>query len=159
MNIIELILKNKLDEAREEIFLRLNEIASSRLEESKQNIGKEYCDEYEIIEEEFDAEEEGLLTEAVKSRNVIRQGRILKIRRRIRRNAKGRIVVQKNVRKSAVKGFRISGNKVVRIPAIQRIQKARKLKRYWKTKGKAKLNRTLLKRKMSLRRRKSMGIR
>ena len=159
MNIIELILKNKLDEAREEIFLRLNEIASSRLEESKQNIGKEYCDEYEIIEEEFDAEEEGLLTEAVKSRNVIRQGRILKIRRRIRRNAKGRIVVQKNVRKSAVKGFRISGNKVVRIPAIKRIQKARKLKRYWKTKGKAKLNRTLLKRKMSLRRRKSMGIR
>ena len=159
MNIIELILKNKLDEAREEIFLRLNEIASSRLEESKQNIGEEYCDEYEIIEEEFDAEEEGLLTEAVKSRNVIRQGRILKIRRRIRRNAKGRIVVQKNVRKSAVKGFRISGNKVVRIPAIQRIQKARKLKRYWKTKGKAKLNRTLLKRKMSLRRRKSMGIR
>ena len=159
MNIIELILKNKLDEAREEIFLRLNEIASSRLEESKQNIGEEYCDEYEIIEEEFDAEEEGLLTEAVKSRNVIRQGRILKIRRRIRRNAKGRIVVQKNVRKSAVKGFRISGNKVVRIPAITRIQKARKLKRYWKTKGKAKLNRTLLKRKMSLRRRKSMGIR
>lgn len=159
MNIIELILKNKLDEAREEIFLRLNEIASSRLEESKQNIGEEYCDEYEIIEEEFDAEEEGLLTEAVKSRNVIRQGRILKIRRRIRRNAKGRIVVQKNVRKSAVKGFRISGNKVVRIPAIKRIQKARKLKRYWKTKGKAKLNRTLLKRKMSLRRRKSMGIR
>lgn len=160
MNIIELILKNKLDEAKEEIFFRLNEIASSKLEESKKNIGENYCeDEYEIIEEEFDADEEGLLTEAVKSRNIVRQGRILKIRRRIRRNAKGRIVVQKNVRKSAVKGFRISGNKVVRIPAIQRIQKARKLKRYWKTKGKAKLNRTLLKRKMSLRRRKSMGIR
>ena len=38
------------------------------------------------------------------------------------------------------------------------IQKARKLKRYWKTKGKAKLRRTLLKRKMSIRRRTSMGI-
>lgn len=159
MNIIELILKNKLDEAKEQIFIRLNEIASTKLEESKQKIGEEYCDEYEIVEEEIEVDEDSLLTEAVKSRNVIRQGRILKIRRRIRRNAKGRIVVQKNVRKSAVKGFRISGNKVVRIPAITRIQKARKLKRYWKTKGKAKLNRTLLKRKMSLRRRKSMGIR
>ena len=159
MNIIELILKNKLDEAKEQIFIRLNEIASTKLEESKQKIGEEYCDEYEIVEEEIEVDEDGLLTEAVKSRNIIRQGRILKIRRRIRRNAKGRIVVQKNVRKSAVKGFRISGNKVVRIPAITRIQKARKLTRYWKTKGKAKLNRTLLKRKMSMRRRKSMGIR
>ena len=159
MNIIELILKNKLDEAKEQIFIRLNEIASTKLEESKQKIGEEYCDEYEIVEEEIEVDEDGLLTDAVKSRNIIRQGRILKIRRRIRRNAKGRIVVQKNVRKSAVKGFRISGNKVVRIPAITRIQKARKLKRYWKTKGKAKLNRTLLKRKMSMRRRKSMGIR
>ena len=76
----------------------------------------------------------------------------------IRRNKKGRIIVQKNIRKSAIKGFRISGNRVVRIPAIQRIQKSRKLKRYWKTKGKSKLRRTLLKRKMSLRRRASMGI-
>lgn len=159
MNIIELILKNKLDEAKEQIFIRLNEIASTKLEESKQKIGEEYCNEYEIVEEEIEVDEDSLLTEAVKSRNIIRQGRILKIRRRIRRNAKGRIVVQKNVRKSAIKGFRISGNKVVRIPAITRIQKARKLKRYWKTKGKAKLNRTLLKRKMSMRRRKSMGIR
>lgn len=159
MNIIELILKNKLDEAKEQIFIRLNEIASTKLEESKQKIGEEYCNEYEIVEEEIEVDEDSLLTEAVKSRNIIRQGRILQIRRRIRRNAKGRIVVQKNVRKSAVKGFRISGNKVVRIPAITRIQKARKLKRYWKTKGKAKLNRTLLKRKMSMRRRKSMGIR
>jgi hypothetical protein len=90
--------------------------------------------------------------------NIVRQGRIQKIRRRIRRNAKGRIVVQRNVRRSAVKGYRISGNTLKRIPAMQRIQKARKLKRYWKTKGRAKLNRTLLKRKMSMRRRKSMGI-
>ena len=36
-------------------------------------------------------------------------GKIQKIRRRIRRNAKGRIVVQKNKRRSAIKGYRISG--------------------------------------------------
>lgn len=161
MNTIDLILNGKLDEAKENLFFRLNEIASKKLEESKEVIGKNFS---EFVEENFDLEidvddEAQLLDEAVKSRNVIRQGRVLKIRRRIRRNAKGKIIVQRNVRKSAVKGFRISGNKVVRIPAIQRIQKARKLKRYWKTKGKARLNRTLLKRKMSLRRRKSMGIR
>lgn len=161
MSIVELILTGKLDEAKEGLFLRLNEIATQKLDEAKQTVGESFC---EPIEEEFDLEidideEPQLLDEAVKSRNIIRQGRIMKIRRRIRRNKKGKIIVQRNVRKSAVKGFRISGNKVVRIPAIQRIQKARKLKRYWKTKGKAKLNRTLLKRKMSMRRRKSMGIR
>jgi hypothetical protein len=96
--------------------------------------------------------------EEIAEANIQRMGRIQKIRRRIRRNAKGRIIVQRNVKRSAIKGFRISGNTVKRIPAMQRINKARKLKRYWKTKGKAKLNRTLLKRKMSLRRRKSMGI-
>ena len=85
-------------------------------------------------------------------------GRIKKIRRRIRRNAKGRIIVQRNVRKSAIKGYRLSGGTVRRIPAIERIKKARKLKRYWKTKGRAKLTRTLMKRRMSIRRRKSMGI-
>jgi hypothetical protein len=102
---------------------------------------------YEWVEEELD------------EANVMRMGRITKIRRRIRRNAKGRIVVQKNVRKSAIKGYRLSGNRIVRIPTIQRLQKSRKLKRYWKTKGKAKLRRTLMKRSISLRRRKSMGIR
>jgi hypothetical protein len=91
--------------------------------------------------------------------NIVRMGRVQKIRRRIRRNAKGRIVVQKNVRRSSIKGYRISGNTVKRIPATVRLHKARMLKRSWKTTRKSKLRRTLLKRKMSLRRRSSMGIR
>jgi hypothetical protein len=72
-------------------------------------------------------------------------GRVQKIRRRIRRNAKGRIVVQKNVRRSAIKGYRVAskGNVVKRIPATERIQKARLLKRSWKTTRRAKLRRTL----------------
>ena len=86
-------------------------------------------------------------------------GRIQKIRRRIRRNAKGRIVVQKNVRRSGIKGYRISGNTVKRIPAAARLKKARLLKRSWKTTRRAKLRRSLLKRKMSMRRRTSMGLR
>lgn len=141
MSIIDLIFQNKLSEAKEEIFSRLNDIVAKRIEESKRALAADIYDEE--------------LTEA----NVIRQGRIQKIRRRIRRNAKGQIVVQRNVKRSAIKGFRVSGNTVKRIPATARIQKARKLKRYWKTKGRAKMNRVLLKRKMSMRRRKSMGIR
>ena len=142
MRLIDLILENKLVEAKEELFTRLNEVAAKRLEEIKRTVAADIYEEVEVIDEA----------------NIQRMGRIQKIRRRIRRNAKGRIIVQRNVRRSAIKGFRISGNTVKRIPAMARIQKSRKLKRYWKTKGRAKLNRTLLKRKMSLRRRTSMGI-
>ena len=142
MKLIELIFEGKLVEAKEELFTRLNEVASKRLEEIKRTVAADIYEEVEVIDEA----------------NIQRMGRIQKIRRRIRRNAKGRIIVQRNVRRSAIKGFRISGNTVKRIPAMARIQKSRKLKRYWKTKGRAKLNRTLLKRKMSLRRRTSMGI-
>ena len=111
------------------------------------------------ITEEIEVDEE-VLEEAAKKRNpnIQKMGRITKVRRRIRRNKKGKIVVQKNVRKSGVKGYRISGNTVKRIPATVRLRKARLLKRSWKTTRKAKLRRTLLKRKMSMRRRKSMGL-
>ena len=145
VSLIDLIVEGKLAEAKELIFSRLDNIAYENLQEEKVIVGSTT---YVVVEEE--------LNEA--SSNIVKMGRIKKIRRRIRRNAKGRIIVQKNVRKSAIKGYRVSGNRVVRIPTIQRIQKARKLKRYWKTKGKARLRRTLLKRKMSIRRRTSMGI-
>lgn len=146
MSLVDLIVSGRLAEAREVVFAMLDVMSSERLQEEKIVVGQ---DTYTLVEEVL---EEG-------SPNVIKMGRIKKIRRRIRRNAQGRIIVQKNIRKSAIKGYRVSGSTVKRIPAIQRIQKARKLKRYWKTKGKAKLRRTLLKRKMSIRRRTSMGIR
>ena len=145
MNFIDLIIAGKLDEAKEKLFDRLHEITAKRLQEAKQYV---VADSFEEIEE------------AVKRNpNIIRQGRIQKIRRRIRRNAKGRIVVQKNRRRSAIKGYRIAGNTVKRIPAYTRIRKARLLKRSWKTTRRAKLRRSLLKRKLSMRRRASMGLR
>ena len=144
---VELIVNGKLTEAKDIIFNILDEMAADRLQEEKEVVAS---NTYVLVDEEEQLDEG--------SPNVIKMGRIKKIRRRIRRNAKGRIIVQKNVKKSAIKGYRVSGSTVKRIPAIQRIQKARKLKRYWKTKGKAKLRRTLLKRKMSIRRRTSMGI-
>ena len=143
MTFVELIAENKLTEAKSFIFERLEQMLAARLEAEKVAVAN---DTYEWVEEELD------------EANVMRMGRITKVRRRIRRNAKGRIIVQKNVRKSAIKGYRLSGNRVVRIPTIQRLQKSRKLKRYWKTKGKSKLRRTLMKRKISLKRRTSMGI-
>jgi hypothetical protein len=146
MSFVNSIINNRLIEAKEFIFNRLNEIATLRLAEAKRYVAEEFCDEE--------------LDEAVKrNSNIIKMGRVQKIRRRIRRNKKGRIVVQKNVRRSAIKGFRLSGNSIKRIPAMARIQKARKLKRSWKTTRRAKLRRTLIKRKMSMQRRKSIGLR
>jgi hypothetical protein len=140
MNFLEKIIQNKLEEAKKSLFDRLDEIAAKRLNNLKE----------QVVHNMFEATRS--------NSNIIRMGRIQKIRRRIRRNAKGRIVVQKNVRRSGVKGYRVSGNTVQRIPAAQRIQKARLLKRSWKTTRRAKLRRTLLKRKMSMRRRAGLGL-
>ena len=143
MSFVDSIIHKRLDEAKEILFARLDEIVSKRLEEAKRYVAE---DTFEFVE----LEEAG---------NIVKMGRVQKIRRRIRRNAKGRIIVQKNVRRSSIKGYRISGNTVKRIPATVRLHKARMLKRSWKTTRKSKLRRTLLKRKMSLRRRSSIGIR
>jgi hypothetical protein len=146
MNLIDLIIQGKLDEARKCCCDRLKEIASKRLEEAKRYV---VADMFEEVEEQLDEK---------RNPNLVKMGRITKVRRRIRRNAKGKIVVQKNRRRSGIKGYRISGNTVKRIPATERLRKARLLKRSWKTTRKAKLRRTLLKRKMSMRRRASMGL-
>lgn len=146
MRFVDLILSNKLDEAKDILKSRLDEIVSKRLQEAKRYVAEDMLEEVEELDEAGNP-------------NIIKMGRVNKIRRRIRRNAKGRIVVQKNVRKSGIKGYRISGNTVKRIPATVRLKKARLLKRSWKTTRKAKLRRTLLKRKMSMRRRSSLGLR
>jgi hypothetical protein len=143
---VDLILSNKLDEAKDILRSRLSEIVSKRLQEAKRYVAEDMLEEVE-------------LDEAKRNTNIIKMGRINKIRRRVRRNAKGKIIVQKNVRKSGIKGYRISGNTVRRIPATARLKKARLLKRSWKTTRRAKLRRTLLKRKMSMRRRSSLGLR
>ena len=140
MNLINALLSNDIIKFKELVYEQLSIIAARKLEEEKK----------EIASAQFEVElEEG---------NIITTGRVQRIRRRIRRNKKGRIAVQRNVRRSAIKGYRLSGNTVRRIPVQQKMHKARMLKRYWKTKGRSKLKRTLMKRKMSMRRSKSMGI-
>lgn len=149
MSFVEHILNSKLEEAREAIFARLDELVAQKLEEAKPF----------VVDEMFEEVEWEDLDEAIKRNpNIVKMGRIHKIRRRIRRNTKGRIIVQRNVRKSGLKGYRMAGNTVRRIPATVRLAKARKLKRSWKTTRRAKLRRTLIKRKMSMRRRTSIGL-
>jgi len=147
MKFIDFILEGKLNEAREALKARLDEITAKRLAEAKRYVE---ADMFEEVEEQLDEK---------RNPNLIKMGRITRVRRRIRRNAKGRIVVQKNRRRSGIKGYRIVGNTVRRIPAAQRLRKARLLKRSWKTTRRAKLRRSLLKRKLSMRRRTSMGLR
>jgi hypothetical protein len=85
--------------------------------------------------------------------NIMRQGRTLVIRRRIR---KGKL--QRMVRKSAVKGFTLRRGKITRIPAAKRIR-MRITQRRAARKRKSHMAATLRKRKLSMRKRKSMGIR
>jgi len=143
MSFIDSILQNKLDEAKEKIIARLDELTAKYIDEAKKYVAADSFD----------------LEEAYKRNpNIIRMGRVKKIRKRIRRNAKGRITVQKNRRRSAIKGYRISGNTVRRVPATTRLRKARLLRRSWKTTRRAKLRRSLIKRRMSMRRRSSLGL-
>jgi len=153
MSFVDHIIRSKLDEARDAIFARLDEIVSKKLEEAKAFV-------VDAMFEEVEWGDDDQLDEATKKRNpnIQKIGRVLKIRKRIRRNAKGRIIVQRNVRKSGIKGYRLSGTTVRKIPATVRIAKARKLKRSWKTTRRSKLRRTLMKRKMSMRRRTSIGL-
>ena len=139
---IDDIIKQRFEDAKDRIFASLDEMLERKLIALKRTIASDY---FEELSEAFNP-------------NRQKVGRIIKIRRRIRRDKKGKIVIQKNKRKSAIKGFRISGNKVVRVSAVSRMKKSRNLKKFWRSKGRSKLRRTLLKRKMSMNRRKAIGL-
>jgi hypothetical protein len=139
---IDDIIRQRFEDAKDRIFASLDEMLERKLIALKRTIASDY---FEELSEAFNP-------------NRQKVGRIIKIRRRIRRDKKGKIVIQKNKRKSAIKGFRISGNKVVRVSAVSRMKKSRNLKKFWRSKGRSKLRRTLLKRKMSMNRRKAIGL-
>ena len=142
MKFIQLLLHNRLDEAKQNLFENIQKRILEKLEETKK----------ELVNKVYNNLDEA---------NIMRMGRVSRIRRRIRRNPQGRIVVQRNRRRSNIPGYRIVGKKniVKRIPATVRMHKSRMLKRSWRTTRKGKLRRSLMKRTQSLRRRQSMGIR
>lgn len=145
MNFINLIIENKITEASDFLFDQLNKIASVKLQQEKVNIVNGL-----FVQEET---EPAIIIE----KNVVRQGRTKIIRRRIRRVG-GKIVVQKNIRKSAVKGYTLRAGKLRRITAQQKMR-MRLAQRRAAIKRRAKMRQSLRKRMMSLRRRKTLGIR
>lgn len=139
MHLIRLIIENRLDEFREEIFNKLQKLSDERLDEYKEDIASSI---YPLHE----------------SSNIVKMGRIKRFRRRVRRDKNGKIVIQRNAQRSSMKGYRISGKTLKRITAVQRMKKAQSLKRTWRTKRRSKLQSSIIKRRASLRRRKSLGI-
>jgi hypothetical protein len=126
------LLANKLVEAREILEEKLDELIEERLTEEKAKIALEM----------FDLEEG----------NIQKMGRTKLVRVRIR---KGK--VQRRSKVSAVPGYTMRGGKMIRMSSAER--RHRKMAaRKSKFKRRAKLGQALRKRKMSLRRRSSMGL-
>jgi len=128
--IIEHIIKGNLEEAKSLI-----------VEQLANNIAKKLASRRRIIGTQF-----------FKEANVMKMGRTKLIRRRIRQGK-----VQKNIRKSAVKGYTLKAGKLRRITAIQRVHMSRTQKRAAR-KRKTHIRTTVRKRARSILRRKTMGI-
>lgn len=138
------ILSNKLVEARNELELRIKNLVEEKINQVKLRVAAEM---YEEIGLDVD-----FVTEELTEGNIMRMGRSKVIRVRIR-NGK----VQRRKKLSAVKGYTIRGGKMTRMMPTER--RNRKLAaRRSKFKRRAKFRQALRKRKMSLRRRASMGL-
>lgn len=103
----------------------------------------------ELIEEE--TLEEG--SSAFKTRKI---GRMKLIPIRFR-TIKGKVVAQRRVKKSAVKGFTFRGGKLVRMSPAERMKRKRSQRRA-AIKRRAKMARARMKRMRTMRRRKALGI-
>lgn len=159
---IKNIAQGNLQEAKENILKELKESIQNRLKETKMYMVAQQNESFEDTEISFDADSEDFedsdtLEEG--NPNVIRMGRTKTIRRQVRRDASGRMIIKRNARRSTVSGFRISGKSMKRISATEKFRRSQNLKRAWRSSRRAKLSRSLLKRKMSILRRQSLGIR
>lgn len=93
-----------------------------------------------------------IVREIIAEANVQRMGRMKVVRARVRGGK-----VQRRKRLSAVKGYTVRGGKLVRMSSAERLRR-RISQRKAKIKRRAKLARALIKRKRSLRKRKSLGL-
>jgi hypothetical protein len=93
-----------------------------------------------------------IVREIIAEANVVRMGRKKLVKARVRG---GKVQRRKVV--SGVKGYTIRGGKLTRMTASERLRR-RIAQRKGKVKRRAKLARALIKRKRSLRRRKSLGL-
>ena len=137
MRLVDAILSGNLVEARELFAERINQIFEEKLHNLK----------LRAVAEDYDPDL--FLPEA----NIMRMGRTKLVRLRIR---KGK--VQRRKKFSAVKGYTIRGGRMVRMSSLERLHRKRGARRA-KIKIKTKRNQILRKRRMSLRKRRAMGIR
>jgi hypothetical protein len=142
---VENIFSGKALHAKEILDERLKSLVYERLGQMKMRLVAEMYDEIGV-EVDFDVEE---LDEA----NITRQGRTKIVRVRIRGGK-----VQRRKKLSAVKGYTIRGGKLTRMSSQERRHRKMAARRA-KVKRRGKLRQALRKRKMSLRRRKAMGVR
>ena len=136
MSLVDSFLSGNLTEARKLIDERIKELFEQKLEIIKQRI---------VVEE---SEKLGL-TEA----NVQKMGRTKLVRIRIRAGK-----VQRRKKFSSVPGYTIRGGKLVRMSSQERRHRKMGARRA-KFKIRSKKNQLLRKRKISLRKRKAMGVR
>lgn len=127
---ISKLLSNKLLEARSELDKKIKGLVEQKLNQIKIRLASE------------------LLGEG----NVLKMGRTKLVRVRIR---KGK--VQRRKKFSSVKGYTIRGGKMVRMLPAEKLNRRLAAKRS-KFKRRAKLQQTLRKRKISLRKRRALGL-
>jgi phage terminase small subunit len=146
---ISKLLSNKVLEARNILDKRLTDLVFEKLDLKKVQLAEEMFGD---VEYDVGFEEDELNESTVGSANVQKRGRTKVIRVRVR---KGK--VQRGKRFSAVKGYTIRGGRLVRMqPAEIRHRKLAAVRS--KSKRRSKLPQTIRKRKISLRKRGSLGL-
>lgn len=138
MRLVDAILSGNLEIARELVASRINEIFEEKLNNRK----------LRVVAEDYDPD----LFLPESTPNIQRMGRTKLVRLRVR---KGK--VQRRKKFSTVKGYTIRGGRMVRMTPSERLHRRRGARRA-KIKIKTKRNQILRKRKISLRKRRTMGI-
>lgn len=144
-NFVEKLLSGSNVNAREILEQKIRGLIDEKLNQIKVRMATEMYDDIGV---EVDFVTEDILDEA----NVQRMGRTKLIRLRIRGGK-----IQRRKKLSAVKGYTIRGGKMIRMSAQERRHRKMAARRS-KFKRRAKLRQALRKRKLSLRRRKAMGL-
>lgn len=133
MRLVDFLFSDNLVEAKKLISEKIEEIVSAKLEEKKKQVTEEYLKEYVP--------------------NIQKIGRSKLIRIRIRGGK-----VQRRKKVSAVQGFTYRGGRLTRMSQVER-RRRRMSARRARLKRRAMMGVILRKRKQSLRKRKSLGLR
>jgi hypothetical protein len=140
MSIVSSIINSRYSVAKELLEARIEEIFYEKLEEIKERLVDEIYGDYE------ESLDEGSL------HNVQRIGRAKLIKLRVRGGK-----VQRRKKLSAIKGYTLRGGQMIRMSTTER-RNRRMAARKAKIKRRTKMNQILRKRKVSLRKRRNIGL-